>query len=90
MANIRGYNDRDDVLNGTPDADAIWGLGGDDDLNGEGGDDWLFGGDGADAIDGGAGERLGRVPGGRRHRDRPEKCASGHRVDAPGRRRLNG
>ena len=34
-------------------ADAIWGLGGDDDLRGGGGDDWLFGGAGADALNGG-------------------------------------
>lgn len=55
MANIRGDH-YDNVLNGTDDADAIWGLGGNDDLNGGGGDDWLFGGDGADNLDGGSGE----------------------------------
>jgi Ca2+-binding RTX toxin-like protein len=51
---IRG-NKRDNVLDGTPEADIIEGLGGNDTLNGFDGDDSLDGGDGADILFGGAG-----------------------------------
>jgi Ca2+-binding RTX toxin-like protein len=49
------YENLDDVLIGTDEADEIYGIMGDDDIRGMGGDDWLVGGEGDDLIDGGAG-----------------------------------
>jgi len=45
----------DDVLAGTDDADAMFGLGGSDELTGRGGDDCIRGQRGRDSIDGGGG-----------------------------------
>jgi Ca2+-binding RTX toxin-like protein len=62
MANFYGTdgNDKYDpfwggLLDGTAQADYIYGYGGDDELFGEGGDDWLDGGLGADYMEGGDG-----------------------------------
>ncbi|MEZ5230358.1 MAG: M36 family metallopeptidase [Acidimicrobiales bacterium] len=46
----------DDVILGSPDADLIEALGGDDVICGGGGDDTVVGGDGNDWIDGGSGD----------------------------------
>ncbi len=58
MAVIIGTNGNDANLNGTPDNDEIYGLGGNDVLRGLGGNDLLFGGDGADILAGGLGDDL--------------------------------
>lgn len=47
--------DGDDLIQGGPDADWLWGDGGDDILLGGDGDDYLDGGTGNDFLDGGAG-----------------------------------
>ena len=52
---IRG-NKRDNILNGTENAEEIRGLGGNDVLSGLAGDDTLLGGSGNDTLDGGAGD----------------------------------
>lgn len=57
MAIITG-DDLDNKLAGTPDADVIHGLGGNDELLGWNGNDQLFGGAGADRLFGGNGDDL--------------------------------
>lgn len=49
MATIWG-NNLDDILTGTPNADFVYGLGGNDTLDGDAGEDELFGGPGADRL----------------------------------------
>jgi Ca2+-binding RTX toxin-like protein len=48
--------DAQDVINGTSDADRIWGLGGNDGAQGGGGNDFIDGGNGDDLLLGGYGE----------------------------------
>lgn len=63
MPTINGTS-ANDLLTGTPDdADAMFGLEGDDTLNGLGGDDSLFGGAGADVLNGGGDDQLSSVGG---------------------------
>ncbi len=52
-----------DLVEGTEQADVLYGGTGDDVINGHGGNDWLHGGQGDDSLDGGAGDDL--VVGGR-------------------------
>lgn len=50
--------DGDDILNGTPEDDVIFGGEGDDDINGFAGNDTLCGGDGYDKLDGSDGNDI--------------------------------
>jgi len=55
---LRGFNDRNDVLHGGAGNDHLLGLSGDDVLDGGAGNDELVGGDGNDALIGGTGNDI--------------------------------
>jgi Ca2+-binding RTX toxin-like protein len=56
MPRIDGTPGSDPNLDGSEDADEIFGYGGNDTIDGLGGDDQIYGGDGNDQISGGAGD----------------------------------
>ena len=62
--NVKVGNDNDDVINGTPGVDMIFGRNGKNTINGLGGNDLLCGGNGKDTINGGNGNDFIKSHGG--------------------------